>query len=289
MGLKKFKPTSNGQRRKIALDFEEIKSDGLSSKKRKERKKQVRSLHVKINKHSGHNNQGRITSRFRGGGHKTIYRKIDFIRRDKENIPGRVDFVDYDPNRTCFIALVVYRDGEKRYILAPQGLLVGSTVISGPKSPIRTGNALPLANIPLGSIVHNVELNPGRGGKIVRAAGQSAQVLAKEKGKVALRLPSGESRWLLESCYATLGAVGNSSHVNQKHGKAGRKRWLGRKPRVRGFAMNPNDHKHGGGEGRCPVGAPGPYTAFGKPHGKKTRKRKKGSNKFIISTRKKKR
>lgn len=286
MGLKRNKPTSDGQRQRIAIDFEELKDGDLSAKQRKDRQKKVRSLHTKIKKNSGHNNQGRITSRFRGGGAKPIYRKVDFLRSDKAGVPGRVDFIDYDPNRNSFIALVVYRDGEKRYIIAPKGVKPGTEIMSGAEAPIQDGNAMPLANMPLGSTIHCVELEPGRGAKIARSAGQYAQLTAKEKGMAALRMPSGETRWVLEECYATLGTVGNSDHSNRKDGKAGSLRWKGRKPHVRGSAMNPNDHKHGGGEGKCPIGAAGPYTAFGKKHGRKTRKKKKSSNKLIINRRK---
>ncbi|MDJ0624748.1 MAG: 50S ribosomal protein L2 [Candidatus Caenarcaniphilales bacterium] len=287
MGLKQYKPTSAGTRTKLVPDYSELKSD-QPVRKQKIKKKKVKSLKVSIHKSSGRNSQGKITSRFRGGGHKKIYRLIDFLRSDKEGIPSKVDFIDYDPNRNCWIALLIYRDGEKRYIIAPENLKSADEVISGPKAPINVGNALPLINIPLGSTVHNIELYPNRGGQLVRSAGQSAQLIAKEKGLAGLRLPSGEMRWVLDNCYATLGRVSNSEWANQSSGKAGRKRWKGRKPRNRGVSMNPVDHKHGGGEGRCPVGAPGAFTAFGKPHGLKTRKRRKNSNKFIISSRKKK-
>ncbi len=286
MALKYFKPTSSGIRQKIASDFSEIKT-GEKVKDRKKLKKSVRSLTVKLQKHSGHNNQGKITSRFRGGGHRKIYRIIDFLRSDKAGIEAKVSFLDYDPNRNCYIALLVYRDGEKRYILAPEGLKAGDIVVSGEEAPIRTGNALPLINIPLGSNVHNIELYPGRGGQIARSAGQSAQLIAKEKGMVALKLASGESRWVSDRCYGTLGVVGKSEDFNQNDSKAGRRRWRGRKPHIRGSAMNPVDHKHGGGEGRCPVGIPTPYTFAGRPHGLKSRKKRKNSNKYIISSRKK--
>jgi large subunit ribosomal protein L2 len=287
MGLKQYKPTSAGTRTRLAQDYAELKGEE-PVRKLKEKKRDLRSLRSTIKKSVGRNNQGRITSRFRGGGHKSVYRQIDFLRSDKQNIAGRIDLVDYDPNRNCWIALVVYADGEKRYIIAPNGSKPGDTVLSGPKSPIRDGNALPLINIPLGSQVHNVELNPGRGGQMVRAAGQSAQLIAKEKGLAGLRLPSGEMRWVLDNCYATLGQVSNPDFINQSLGKAGRKRWLGRKPHNRGASMNPVDHKHGGGEGKSPVGAASPYTHAGKPHGLKTRKKRKNSNKRIISRRKKK-
>ncbi|MFN5539995.1 MAG: 50S ribosomal protein L2 [Candidatus Melainabacteria bacterium] len=286
MVLKQYKPTSAGVRGKLVSDFTELKTGG-PVRKIKEKKREVKSLKVAITKHVGRNNQGRITSRFRGGGHKLIYRKIDFLRSDKDGIQAKVDFIDYDPNRNCRIALVVYNDGEKRYIIATNGLKAGDFVMSGPKAPINDANALPLINIPLGSVVHNIELYPGRGGQLVRAAGQSSQLIAKEKGLAGLRLPSGEMRWVLDRCYATIGQVSNPEFINQSSGKAGRTRWKGRKPHNRGASMNPVDHKHGGGEGKSPVGAAGPYTAFGKPHGLKTRKKRKNSNKFIISRRKK--
>jgi large subunit ribosomal protein L2 len=286
MGLKQYKPTSAGVRTRLASDFSELKSD-QPVRKLKDRKRKVRSLKEAIPKNVGRNNQGRITSRFRGGGHKLVYRKIDFLRSDKQDIPAKVDFLDYDPNRNCWIALVVYADGEKRYIIAPTTLKAGDSIISGPKSPIRDGSALPLINIPLGSVVHNIELYPGRGGQLVRSAGQSAQLIAKEKGLAGIRLPSGEMRWVLDNCYATIGQVSNPDFINQSKGKAGRTRWLGRKPHNRGASMNPVDHKHGGGEGKSPVGAASPYTHAGKPHGLKTRKKRKNSNKLIISRRKK--
>ncbi|MDX1917780.1 MAG: 50S ribosomal protein L2 [Candidatus Caenarcaniphilales bacterium] len=287
MPLKQYKPTSAGQRTKLVPDYAELKT-AEPVRKRKAQSSSVRNLKLAIKKTVGRNNQGKITSRFRGGGHKKIYRKIDFLRNNKLNIPARVAFLDYDPNRNAWIALVIYLDGEKRFILAPHTLKVGDMVISGSESPINDGNALPLSNIPLGSTVHNIELQPGRGGKLVRAAGQSAQLIAKEKGLAGLKLPSGETRWVLDNCYATLGQLSNPDHANQSSGKAGRTRWLGRKPHNRGVSMNPVDHKHGGGEGRCPVGAPGPYTFAGKKHGLKTRPRKKSSNKMIIARRKKK-
>jgi large subunit ribosomal protein L2 len=286
MPLKKYKPMSAGQRGKLVSDYTELKTDE-PERKRKERRQSVRNLHKAISKHVGRNNQGRVTSRFRGGGSKKIYREIDFLRSDKAGISGRIDFFTYDPNRNCWIALVVYRDGEKRYILAPVTLKVGDTVVSGSDAAIRDGNALPLSSIPLGSQVHNVEMSPGKGGQLARSAGQYAQLLAKEKGMAAIKLPSGESRWVLDRCYATLGQLSNSEYSNQGSAKAGRTRHKGRKPHVRGVVMNPVDHKHGGGEGRCPVGAAGPYTAFGKKQGVKTRSKRKNSSKFIIQGRKK--
>ncbi len=295
MVVKKYKPTSAGSRSKQVQDYSELKTgqntEELTSRKRKELRtetKGLRRIQVAIPKSVGRNNQGKITSRFRGGGHKRLYKVIDFLRSDKAGIPGKVDFLDYDSSRNCRIALIVFADGEKRYILAPTKLAIGDSVMSGPMSPIKEGNALPLANMPLGSQVHNIEMTPGKGGQMVRSAGLSAQVIAKEKGMVALKLPSGEMRWVLERCYATLGQVGNPEFSNQKLGKAGTLKWRGRRPRNRGVTMNPVDHKHGGGEGRCPVGAASPYTAFGKPHGLKTRKSKKSSTKLIISRRKRK-
>jgi large subunit ribosomal protein L2 len=285
MGLKQFKPTSAGSRGKLVVDYSELKTDE-PVRKLKQAKRKTKGLRVSIKKNVGRNNQGKITSRFRGGGHKKVYRLVDFMRFDKAGIPARVEAIEYDPNRNCWLALLIYNDGEKRYIIAPNGLKAGANLMCGTQSPITDGNALPLINIPLGATVHNIELTPGKGGQLVRSAGQSAQLIAKEKGLAGLRLPSGEMRWVIDGCYATLGQVSNPDFINQKSGKAGRTRWKGKKPRNRGASMNPVDHKHGGGEGKCPVGAPGPYTAFGKPHGLKTRK-KKNSTKLIISRRKK--
>jgi len=243
-----------------------------------------KSLLRPLKKKAGRNVQGRITVRHRGGGHKRMYRLIDF-KRDKHGVPARVASIEYDPNRSARIALLVYADGEKRYIIAPLGLQVGDVVMSGPDAEIRVGNALPLERIPLGTLVHNVELYPGRGGQLVRAAGTSAQVLAKEGKYVTLRLPSGEIRLIRKECMATIGQVGNVEHGNIKLGKAGRKRWLGRRPHVRGSAMSPRDHPHGGGEGRTPIGLPGPKSPWGKPTlGKKTR-RNKATDKYIIRRR----
>jgi len=284
MGLKKFKPTSNGLRQKSIDSFEQIKTTD-SVKEQKQRKRSVRHLLTTKKSKAGRNNQGRITSRFRGGGHKQLYRQIDFLRSDKAGIPATVKFIDYDPNRNCYIALVCYVDGEKRFILSTAKMQAGDKLLSGPEAPIKDGNALPLLNIPLGMQVHNIELYPGRGGKFVRAAGQSAQLVAKEKGLAAIRLPSGELRWVLDDCYATLGQLSNSDFANQTSGKAGRSRWLGRRPHNRGASMNPVDHKHGGGEGKCPVGASSPYTFAGKRHGRKTRKKRKNSSQLIISGR----
>jgi large subunit ribosomal protein L2 len=247
-----------------------------------------RSLLRPLRKRSGRNVHGRITVRRRGGGHKRQYRLIDFTR-DKVDIPARVTSIDYDPNRSARIALLVYADGEKRYIIAPLGLQVGDTVMSGKGAEIRVGNALSLERIPLGTLVHNIELYPGRGGQMVRSAGTSAQVLAKEGEYVTLRLPSGEMRLVRRECMATVGEVGNVDHGNIKLGKAGRKRWLGRRPSVRGSAMSPRDHPHGGGEGRSPVGMPSPKSPWGKKTlGKKTR-RNKATDKYIVRRRGKRR
>jgi large subunit ribosomal protein L2 len=247
------------------------------------------SLTTGLRKHAGRNSRGKITIRHRGGGHKRRYRQIDF-RRDKFDIPARVSTIEYDPNRTARIALLVYADGEKRYIIAPLGLRVDDTVISSTEADIRPGNTLPLRSIPLGTLVHNIELEPGKGGQLVRSAGTSAQLLAKDHPHYAtLRLPSGEERYVPQSCLATIGQVGNVEQGNIKLGKAGRKRHLGIRPGVRGSAMNPNDHPHGGGEGRSPIGMPGPKTPWGKPaQGRRTR-RNKSTEKFIFRRRSKKR
>jgi len=273
VGIKVYKPTSPGRRGMTGSTFEEIT-----------RTEPERSLLRPLKKKGGRNVQGRITVRHRGGGHKRLYRLIDF-KRDKHGIPARVASIEYDPNRSARIALLVYADGEKRYIIAPLGLQVGDTVMSGPNAEIRVGNALPLERIPLGTMVHNIELYPGRGGQLVRAAGTSAQLLAKEGNYVTIRLPSGEVRLVRKECMATIGQVGNVEHGNIKLGKAGRKRWLGRRPHVRGSAMSPRDHPHGGGEGRTPIGLPGPKSPWGKPTlGKKTR-RSKATDKYIIRRR----
>jgi large subunit ribosomal protein L2 len=243
-----------------------------------------RSLLVPLHKKGGRNVYGRITVRHRGGGHKRLYRLIDF-KRDKHDIPARVDSIEYDPNRSARIALLVYADGEKRYIIAPLGLRVGDELLSGRNADIRVGNALPLESMPLGTMVHNIELYPGRGGQMVRAAGTSAQLLAKEGDYVTLRLPSGEMRRVRKECMATIGQVGNVDHGNIKLGKAGRKRWLGRRPKLRGSAMSPRDHPHGGGEGRSPIGMPSPKSPWGKKTlGKKTRKNK-STDKYIVRRR----
>jgi large subunit ribosomal protein L2 len=245
-------------------------------------------LRSKRKKTSGRNNTGRVTVRHRGGGHKRRYRVIDF-KRDKWDIPAQVASIEYDPNRSARIALLVYADGEKRYIIAPLDLKVGDTVQNGPNAEIRVGNALPLANIPVGTTIHNIELYPGRGGQMVRAAGASAQIIAKEGKYVQIRLPSGEVRLIQEECMATLGTVGNAEHGNVKLGKAGRRRWMGWRPAVRGSAMDPKSHPHGGGEGRSPIGMPGPKSPWGKPTlGARTRHNKR-TDKFIVRRRGKRR
>ncbi len=274
MGIKVYKPTSPGRRGMTGFSFEELTPD----------KQPERSLLRPVNKITGRNNQGRVTVRHRGGTHKRQYRVIDF-RRDKTGVPGRVDSIQYDPNRSARIALVVYADGEKRYILAPLGLKVGAKLMAGPEAEVRVGNALPLRNIPLGTMIHNVELQPGRGGQLVRSAGVSAQLLAREDDYAQVRLPSGEVRKVAVVCMATIGQVGNPEHANINLGKAGRKRWMGWRPTVRGVAMEPNSHPHGGGEGRSPIGMPGPKTPWGKPAlGYKTRKNKR-TNQYIVRRR----
>jgi large subunit ribosomal protein L2 len=276
MAIKIYKPTSPGRRGMTGYTFDEIT-----------RSEPERSLTRPGRAITGRNNVGRVTVRHRGGGHKRLYRIIDF-RRDKTGVPGRVDSIEYDPNRSARIALIVYADGEKRYILAPLGLKVGSQIMAGPEAEVRVGNALPLKNIPLGTVVHNVELQPGRGGQMARSAGVGAQLMAKEGDYAMLRLPSGELRRVLMVCMATVGQVGNTEHANVNMGKAGRRRWLGWRPSVRGVAMEPNSHPHGGGEGRTPVGMPGPKTPWGKPAmGYKTRKNKR-TDKLIVRRRSKK-
>ncbi|EGD51773.1 ribosomal protein L2 [Thermoanaerobacter ethanolicus JW 200] len=275
MGIKSFKPTSPGRRQMTVLTFEEVTKD-----------KPEKSLVVTLTKSGGRNVYGRITVRHRGGGHKRKYRIIDF-KRDKDGVPGKVAAIEYDPNRTAYIALIHYLDGEKRYIIAPYGLKVGDIVESGENVDIKVGNALPLRNIPVGTIIHNIELIPGKGGQLVRAAGTAAQLMAKEGDYVQVRMPSGEIRLIKADCRATIGQVSNLDHENVKIGKAGRSRWLGIRPTVRGSAMNPVDHPHGGGEGKAPIGHPGPLTPWGKPAlGYKTRKKGKASDKFIIRRRK---
>jgi large subunit ribosomal protein L2 len=274
MGIRYFRPYTPGTRERTVSEFSEIT-----------RSKPEKSLTRSVHRPKGRNNRGVITCRHRGGGHKRRYRLIDF-HRDKRDIPATVTTVEYDPNRNARIALVVYEDGEKRYILHPVGLQVGTTIIAGEDAPFEVGNALPLGNIPLGTVVHNVELFPGRGGQIVRAAGAAAQVVAKEGGYVTLKLPSTEVRMVRRECYATIGQVGNTDARNISLGKAGRKRWKGRRPEVRGSVMNPVDHPHGGGEGRAPIGRSGPVTPWGKPAlGYKTRKKKKPSNALIVRRR----
>ncbi|MEB3230266.1 MAG: 50S ribosomal protein L2 [Leptolyngbyaceae bacterium] len=276
MGIRSFRPYTPSTRERVVSDFAEITRD-----------KPEKSLTKHKHRKKGRNNRGVITCRHRGGGHKRLYRIIDF-RRDKRDIPATVESVEYDPNRNARISLVQYEDGEKRYILAPAGLEVGTTIIAGSDVPFEVGNALPLGNMPLGTSVHNVELYPGRGGQIVRAAGTSAQLVAKEGNYVTLKLPSSEVRMVRKECYATIGQVGNADMRNLSLGKAGRTRWLGRRPQVRGSVMNPCDHPHGGGEGRAPIGRSGPVTPWGKPAlGKKTRKAKKRSSSLIVRRRRK--
>jgi large subunit ribosomal protein L2 len=248
--------------------------------------KPEKSLVVSLKKHSGRNNQGKITIRHRGGGNKIKYRIIDF-KRQKDGVPAKVSTIEYDPNRSANIALLVYADGEKRYILAPEGIGVGTEILSGPEADIKPGNAMMLKDMPTGTVVHNIELKPGKGGQLARSAGMSAQLMAKEGDMALLRLPSGEMRYVRKECRATIGVVGNSSHENITIGKAGRKRHMGIRPTVRGSVMNPNDHPHGGGEGRAPIGRPSPSTPWGKPAlGYKTRKKNKHSDKYIVSRRK---
>lgn len=276
MAIKKHKPTSNGQRNMSTSTFSEITTD-----------QPEKSLLKPLTRKAGRNNQGRMTVRHQGGGHKRQYRVIDF-KRNKDGVPGRVATIEYDPNRSANIALIHYKDGEKRYILAPKGLQVGQEVVSGPDADIKVGNALPLQNIPVGTIIHNVELKPGRGGQLARSAGAEAQVLGKEGKYVLVRLSSGETRLILATCRATVGQVGNEEHELITIGKAGRSRWLGKRPAVRGSAMNPSDHPHGGGEGRAPIGRVSPVSPWGMPTiGYKTRKKNKDSNKYIVRSRRK--
>ena len=274
MATKNFKPTSAGQRFKTTPSFEEITTN-----------KPEKSLLETKAKSGGRNVYGRITVRHIGGGNRQKYRVIDF-KRNKDNIPARVATIEYDPNRSAYIALLNYADGEKRYILAPLGLAVGDTVMSGPNAEIKVGNCLPFDNIPIGSVVHNIEFQPGRGGKIARSAGNSAQYMAKEGKYATLRMPSGEMRLILTDCRACIGQVGNLDHENISLGKAGRKRNMGIRPSVRGSVMNPCDHPHGGGEGRAPVGHAGPLTPWGKPAlGYKTRNKNHRTDKFIVKRR----
>ena len=271
MAIKRYKPTTAGQRGKTTASFEELTTSTPE-----------KSLLATKKKTAGRNSYGRITVRHIGGGNRQKYRIIDF-KRNKDGIPAKVATIEYDPNRTAYIALLNYADGEKRYILAPNGLAVGDELMSGATAEIRVGNALPLENIPVGSVVHNIEFNAGRGGKIGRSAGNSAQLMAKEGKYATLRMPSGEMRKVLLTCRATIGEVGNLDHELVKLGKAGRTRHMGIRPSVRGVVMNPVDHPHGGGEGKSPVGMPAPVTPWGKPAlGMKTRKKKKASNKLMV-------
>lgn len=276
MGIRGFKPTSPAVRHMTVSTFEDI------TKKQPEK-----SLVVSLKKNSGRNNQGKITVRHRGGGYKIKYRIIDF-KRNKDNVPAKVAAIEYDPNRSANIALLHYADGEKTYILAPHKIKVGDTIISGAGNDIKIGNAMPLESMPTGTVIHNIELKAGKGGQLVRSAGNSAQLMAKEGNYALVRLPSGEMRYVRKECRATIGQVGNIDHENITVGKAGRKRHMGIRPTVRGSVMNPNDHPHGGGEGRAPVGRPSPMTPWGKPAlGYKTRKKNKHSDKYIVSRRKK--
>ena len=274
MGIRKYNPTTPGLRGMTVSTFEEITETTPE-----------KSLTVALKKNAGRNSRGKITVRHRGGGAKAKYRIIDF-KRNKDGIAGNVSTIEYDPNRSANIALITYADGDKRYIIAPDGLKVGDVIYSGPDADIQTGNALPLANIPVGTIIHCVELKPGKGAQLARSAGNGAQLMAKEEKYAQVRLPSGEVRKVLLVCRATIGEVGNVEHSNISIGKAGRKRHMGWRPKVRGSVMNPNDHPHGGGEGKAPVGRPGPSTPWGKPAlGLKTRNKHKASNKLIVRRR----
>ena len=274
MGIKKYNPTTPGLRGMTVSTFEEITCSTPE-----------KSLTVTLKKHSGRNNRGKITVRHRGGGYRPKYRIIDF-KRNKDGIPGTVATIEYDPNRSANIALINYADGEKRYIIAPNKLTVGDVIVSGPEADIKVGNALPLANIPVGTIIHNIEMKPGKGGQMVRSAGNGAQLMAKEGNEAQVRLPSGEVRKVTLNCRATIGEVGNADHANIQIGKAGRKRHMGIRPTVRGSVMNPNDHPHGGGEGKAGIGRVSPVTPWGKPAlGYKTRKKTKASDKYIVKRR----
>lgn len=274
MGIKTYRPYTPSRRNMTGSDFSEI------TKKTPER-----SLLSTVKENAGRNNQGKITVRHQGGGNRQKYRIIDF-KRNKDDIPATVKTIEYDPNRSANIALVCYADGEKRYIIAPNKLKVGDVIVSGPDSDIKVGNALPIANIPVGTIIHNIELKPGKGAQLVRSAGNGAQLMAKEGNYAQVRLPSGEVRMVRINCRATIGEVGNIEHANIQIGKAGRKRHMGWRPTVRGSVMNPNDHPHGGGEGRAPIGRKGPVTPWGKPAlGYKTRNKHKDSNKYIVRRR----
>lgn len=277
MGIKHFKPTSPGIRQMTAHTFEEITKTTPE-----------KSLLQRLTKKAGRNVYGRVTVRHQGGGHKRMYRVIDFKRNEFDGVPAKVTAIEYDPNRTSRIALIQYANGAKRYIIAPVGVEVGTVLFTGAAADIKPGNTLPLENMPVGTVVHNVELRPGRGAQMVRSAGASAQIMAKEGGFALLRLPSGEQRKVHLACRATVGQVGNLEHENVVIGKAGRKRHMGIRPTVRGVVMNPVDHPHGGGEGKSPIGRPGPVTPWGKPTlGYKTRKPKKRSSQYIVSRRKK--
>ena len=275
MGIKTYNPYTPSRRHMTGSDFAEITKDTPE-----------KSLCVSLKKNAGRINQGKITVRHRGGGHKRKYRLVDFKRNSKDGMPAKVIGIEYDPNRTANIALICYLDGTKSYIIAPQGLTDGMTVMNGPEAEVRIGNCLPLENIPVGTQVHNIELLPGKGGQMVRSAGNSAQLMAKEGKYATLRLPSGEMRMVPIKCRATVGVVGNGDHNLINIGKAGRKRHMGIRPTVRGSVMNPNDHPHGGGEGKTGIGRPGPSTPWGKPAlGLKTRKKNKASNKLIVRRR----
>ena len=276
MPIKAYKPTSNGRRNMTALTKEEITTSTPE-----------KSLLAPYKKKGGRNNMGQITTRHHGGGHKRKYRVIDF-KRNKDGVPGKVATIEYDPNRSANIALINYADGEKRYILAPKGLEVGTVVVSGETTDVKVGNCMEMGNMPEGTTIHNIEMHPGKGGQLARSAGVSAQILGSEEKYVIVRLQSGEVRKFLKKCRATVGAVGNEDHGLVNYGKAGRMRWKGVRPTVRGSVMNPNDHPHGGGEGRTPIGRKAPMTPWGKPAlGLKTRKNKKASDKLIVSRRKK--
>lgn len=276
MGIKKYRPTSPGRRFMSVSTFEEVTTD-----------QPEKSLLEPLKKRAGRNHQGKITTRHQGGGHKRQYRVIDF-KRNKDGVPAKVATIEYDPNRSARIALLHYADGEKRYILAVNGMKVGNVVVSGPKSDIRPGNAMPISDIPVGTVIHNIEMQPGHGAQLARAAGAAAQLMAKEKGYAQVRLNSGEVRLVRLECRATIGQVGNLDHENIRIGKAGRSRWLGRRPTVRGVVMNPVDHPHGGGEGKAPIGRKSPMSPWGKPTlGKKTRKKKSPTDKYIVRRRKK--
>ena len=274
--IKTYKPITNGRRNMTVLSFEEITTSTPE-----------KSLLAPVKKNSGRNNTGRITVRHQGGGAKQKYRIIDF-KRNKDDVVGKVATIEYDPNRSANIALIHYLDGEKRYIIAPKGLKVGMTIVSGNNKDIKVGNAMPINQIPVGTLIHNIELKPGKGGQLVRSAGTSAQILGREERYVLVRLASGEVRKVLGTCRATIGEVGNADHELVNIGKAGRTRWLGTRPTVRGSVMNPNDHPHGGGEGRTPIGRKSPVTPWGKPAlGLKTRNKKKASSKLIVRGRNK--